>query len=137
LKLTVAPSNGDGHFSKLLFVIQLILNLDNEILFGILSHSFNHNFAFHLLIPYFTIIKIPLEIDGKATTSASPWPDKKGDSERKVSKYNVYSWFTMLNVKVPPEILAYCKRFMSETRLRLNDALIVVKTDYFQKILHG
>ena len=51
--------------------------------------------------------------------------DEKGDSERKVSKYNVYSWFTMLNVKVPPEILAYCKRFMSETRLRLNDALIV------------
>jgi hypothetical protein len=27
------------------------LNLVNKILFGILSHSFNHNFAFHLLIP--------------------------------------------------------------------------------------
>ena len=32
--------------------------------------------------------------------------DKHGDSEWKVSKSNVYSWFTMLNVKVPPEILA-------------------------------
>jgi hypothetical protein len=50
--------------------------LDNEILFGILSHSFNHNFAFNLLISYFTIIKIPLEIDGKATTSASSWPPR-------------------------------------------------------------
>ena len=35
----------------------------------------------------------------------------------------------MLNVKVPPEILAYCKRFMSESRLRLNDAL-TVETDW-------
>ena len=33
----------------------------------------------------------------------------------------------MLNVKVPTEILAYCKRFMSESGLRLNDALTVEK----------
>ena len=31
----------------------------------------------------------------------------------------------MLIVKVPPEILAYCKIFMLESRLRLNDALTV------------
>ena len=55
--------------------------------------------------------------------------DKHGDSERKVSKWNVYSWFTMLNVKVLPEIVAYCKRFMSESRLRLTDAL-TVETDW-------
>ena len=30
------------------------MNLVNKILFGILSESFNHNFAFHLLIPNFT-----------------------------------------------------------------------------------
>ena len=34
------------------------MNLVNKILFGILSHSFNHNFAIHLLIPNFTIIKL-------------------------------------------------------------------------------
>ena len=37
----------------------LLMNLVNKILFGILSHSFNHNFAFNLLIPNFTIFKIP------------------------------------------------------------------------------
>ena len=36
-----------------------MLNLVNKILFGILSHNFNHNFAIHLLIPNFTIFKIP------------------------------------------------------------------------------
>jgi hypothetical protein len=35
------------------------LNFVNKILFGILSHSFNHNFAFNLLISNFTIFKIP------------------------------------------------------------------------------
>ena len=35
----------------------------------------------------------------------------------------------MLNMKVPPEILAYCKRFLSESRLRLNYAL-TVETDW-------
>jgi hypothetical protein len=35
----------------------------------------------------------------------------------------------MLNVKVPPKILAYCKRFMTESRLRVNDAL-TVETDW-------
>jgi uncharacterized membrane protein YccF (DUF307 family) len=56
--------------------MQFILNLINTILFGILSHSFNHNFVFHLLIPNFTIFKIPWEIDEIATTSASPWPPR-------------------------------------------------------------
>ena len=36
-------------------IIKFILNLVNIILFGILSHSFNHNFAFNFLIPNFTI----------------------------------------------------------------------------------
>ena len=40
-------------------IIKFILNLVNKILFGIWSHSFNHNFAFNLLIPNFTIFKIP------------------------------------------------------------------------------
>jgi hypothetical protein len=42
-----------------LFVIKFILNLVNKTIFGILSHNFNHNFTFHLLIPNFTIFKIP------------------------------------------------------------------------------
>ena len=40
-------------------IIKFILNLVNKILFSILSHSFNHNFAFNILIPNFTIFKIP------------------------------------------------------------------------------